>query len=53
MRSTLLDSISSPADIKKLDVHSLELLAQEIRKSIISIVRITVVTSAPILELWN
>ncbi len=38
MRSTLLDSISSPADIKKLDVHSLELLAQEIRKSIISIV---------------
>lgn len=38
MRSNLLDRVNSPDDIKKLDVHSLELLAQEIRNHIISIV---------------
>lgn len=38
MRSTLLDGISSPADIKDLDLHSLELLAAEIRSQIISTV---------------
>src|SRR5690554_33394 len=41
MSSNLLDTIHSPDDIKKLDVHSLELLAQEIRSHIIATVEET------------
>ncbi|MCK9525739.1 MAG: 1-deoxy-D-xylulose-5-phosphate synthase [Limnochordia bacterium] len=41
MVDTLLDRIKSPEDIKKLDVHSLQLLAGEIRAHIISTVEET------------
>jgi 1-deoxy-D-xylulose-5-phosphate synthase len=41
MRGNWLDRINSPEDIRKLDVHSLELLAKEIRTRIISTVEET------------